>query len=164
MAAGACGCATGAGLFKTRTMATSDATNVAMLIMRSSLNFIAVLYIMVAAAETTLGDQSDGPAMTVWDRVFDPVRRPERPLALLATNSEDRNSPSPNPGILGFGLDQPRSHRVLTHVVHPIDKAIVRAQNMIEKLLLPNWSVTLEATLISRAERPLMAFMISGTW
>ena len=43
MAAGACGCATGAGFFNTRTMATSEATRVAMLIMRSSFNFIAIL-------------------------------------------------------------------------------------------------------------------------
>src|SRR3984957_9982839 len=39
MAAGACGRATGAGFFRTRKMAMSDATRVAILIMRSSLNF-----------------------------------------------------------------------------------------------------------------------------
>ena len=43
MAAGACGCATGAGFFRTRKIATNDATRVAILIMRSSLNFMAIL-------------------------------------------------------------------------------------------------------------------------
>src|SRR5271169_246398 len=82
--------------------------------------------------------------MTVWDRVFDPVGRPERPLAFLTTSSEDRNSSSPNPGILGFGFDQPGPNRVLTHVVHSVNEAVIGSQNMIEELLLPNWASTLE--------------------
>src|ERR1700722_6272381 len=40
IAAAGCGFATGAGFFSTRIMATNDATSVAMLMMRSSLNFI----------------------------------------------------------------------------------------------------------------------------
>jgi len=39
IAAGACVCATGAGFFNTRMIATSEATSVRMLIMRSSLSF-----------------------------------------------------------------------------------------------------------------------------
>ncbi len=39
MAAAGSGCATGAGFFRTRKMATSDATSVVMLMMRSSLSF-----------------------------------------------------------------------------------------------------------------------------
>jgi len=101
--------------------------------------------------------------MTVWDRVFDPVRRPERPLAFLATSSEDRNSPSPNPGILGLGLDQPSSHWVLTNVVHSLHKTIVRSQNMIEELLLPNWASSLEGHVNLPCRAAFIAFMISGS-
>src|ERR1700730_2116175 len=43
MAAEACGWATGDGFFRTRNMASKDASNVAILIIRSSLNFMATL-------------------------------------------------------------------------------------------------------------------------
>src|ERR1700704_2486901 len=43
MAAEACGWATGAGFFRTKNIASNDASNVATLIIRSSLNFMATL-------------------------------------------------------------------------------------------------------------------------
>src|SRR5579863_5436694 len=52
IAAGACGCATGAGRFNTRTIATSDATNVAMLMIRSILYFF--ITVLVASMLTGL--------------------------------------------------------------------------------------------------------------
>jgi hypothetical protein len=105
----------------------------------------ALVIVTASKGEDQMTEVTGGHVLGCVDRVFDPVRRPERPLALLATSTKDRNSPSPNPGILGLGSYEPRPSWVVTHIIHPIDKTIVRSQNMIKKLVLPNWTSPLES-------------------
>src|ERR1035437_2906981 len=101
MAAGACVCATGTGFFRTRIMATNDASNVAMLMMRSSLNFMTILARSAQArraqchgtgkARGGLDDRSHRPGIVpglVWDHVLcgtgsEPALMEERPFQSL---------------------------------------------------------------------------------
>jgi len=51
----------------------------------------------------------------------------------------------PNPGILALAPHQPSAHWILANVIHTIDQAVVGSQHMIRKLLLPNWTRSIES-------------------
>jgi|SRR5579862_5811611 len=100
-----------------------------------------------------LDDQS-AQLCLVWDRVSDPVRRTERPLAFLVI-SQDRNLPLAYPAVLRLPFYESRPHRILANILHPRHQTLIRSQNMIEKLLLPNPAIALDWYQVSGRARTL---------